>query len=84
MAATVSAASSAHSGRPSGWFLIDAKSLMPTPAISPAATAPMPRSAPATAGWLENSAYITASVSTSSSGNSSMPASAARAPRRPK
>jgi hypothetical protein len=51
---------------------------------SPAATAPMPRSAPATAGTLESWPYSAASTSTMSSGASSSPASAASAPRRPK
>ncbi len=52
--------------------------------MSPAAAAPMPRSAPATSGLAANSTYRTASAITITSGSVIMPSNAANAPRHPK
>ncbi len=43
-----------HTGTPSGFFLIALDSLRPVAVMRPAATAPMPRSAPATWGLSAN------------------------------
>ncbi len=84
MATNVSAASAAPPAAPSGCVRSATAMRRATPATRPAATAPMPRRAPATAGWAENRAYATARHSSTSRGSSSMPARADSAPRQPK
>ena len=80
----VRTAKAAASGGPRRLLPSVVISLMAVAMISPAATAPMPRSAPETTARRENSAYAAVSTMTMTSGTASMPATAASAPFRPK
>src|SRR6266702_7790626 len=78
------APSATHTGTPSGLVRSDCASFRAVPAMSPADTAPIPRTAPAIAGLAAKRAYTVTSARTMPKGTVSSPPSAARAPRQPK
>ena len=82
-ATKVTATMARHSGMPMMLVLSADISLMPVAVTSPAATAPMPRSAPCTPCRSATAPKATASASTPSVGSTRMPASAAIAPGTP-
>ena len=84
MATSVSPASTAAAPAPTGLTRSVDMSFRAVASTRPAATAPMPRSAPETTGFSAKPAYSAAAPTTSTSGTPSMPSSVARAPRRPK